>query len=247
MTSSTRVAAALAVLLTQAACGSDPAPEPMVETTPPPAVAEEPTAGAEVPDDGATFEGLVGTIPRARVESTMRRRMRPLLRCFTRRMDDVEVLGGSIQLDFHVALDGSVAAVHPRASDIGDRATERCVLGIARDVTFPRPNGGEADVSWGFELDPAEDVRPPVPLSPQLMADETMAALQELRSTCGARGRFTLTFYLAPGGTLMAAGGTFPDQASEGALDCVLDALQEAEVALPDPGSYPGKLSLELP
>jgi len=228
---------ALCALLLGACGGSDEPAEEVQRTS---------TSGSErrAPvDDGVAVTGLMGTIRQDEVVNALSPRMPRFVRCFSQRMGDVELLGGDIRLSFRIHTDGSVAWVYPLETDIGDRDTERCVLSVASQTRFPRPRGGEAEFQWGFGLDPSEDIRPPLNWQADALgrrADDVAT----LGRSCRASGTYVITAYINPGGEVLAAGGTMPDQDSEAALDCILDAVRGME--MPDPGSYPAKITFQV-
>jgi hypothetical protein len=199
------------------------------------------TSGAERPaerDDGVAITGLMGTIPREQVEATLSPNM--FVRCLTDRMRTVEFLAGDIRLSFRIHTDGSVAWVFPEETSFGDREAERCILDVARRTRFPRPRGGEAEFSWGFGFDAPEDVRPPLSWSADALG-ERLEDVGEVARECGVRGSYRVTAYVEPGGSVLAAGGSAPDAESAETLDCILESVRSWE--MPDPGSYPAKIT----
>jgi len=200
------------------------------------------TRGEEALPEGASITGLMGSISARAVGDTLTNRMGRFERCFADRSDDVEFLEGDITLSFRVHTDGTVAWVYPSASTIGDRETETCILGVAESTHFPRPSGGEAEFRWGFGLDAASDIRLPIAWS----SDHILEVIEANRSSvarCGGGG-FQLTAYVAPGGTIMAVGGTCSGAESLAALDCVVSAVRSW--TMPNPGSYAAKVSFTL-
>ena len=203
------------------------------------------TSGHEEPrpdNGGVEVEGLMGTISQMAVQQGIEPRMGRFLRCFTHRYDEVEVLGGHFEMAFRIDREGNVKWVYPRASTIGDRPTERCLLETAAGIRFSRPQGGEAEFGYPLDLDPPEDVRPPTYWDPsrvQDAVDRQASAVQR----CGGSG-FAVTVYVEPGGRVIAAGAASRDQSSPEDLDCVADVAMGFE--MPDPGSYPAKVSFEL-
>ncbi|MBX3272874.1 MAG: AgmX/PglI C-terminal domain-containing protein [Sandaracinaceae bacterium] len=196
------------------------------------------------PDDGLAISGLMGTIRQDQVQNALNPRMPRFQRCFEQRMRAVELLGGDIRLAFRIRVDGTVLWVYPAESDIGDRDTERCVLEVAASTQFPRPSGGEAEFRWGFGLDIADGVRPPLHWQADALGRAADAARQ-LGRQCQARGEgHTITAYIAPGGALLAAGGTMPDETATDALECILAGVRA--LPLPDPGSYPAKITFTV-
>ena len=60
---------------------------------------------------------------------------------------------------------------------------------------------------------------------------------------CGAHG-FSVTAYVAPGGQVFAAGASAASHEASENIDCVVHAVQALH--MPDPGSYPAKVSFQL-
>jgi hypothetical protein len=227
------------VAVTCVACGGDSSDETVVPH-------EEHTAGHETerpPEDrNVAIEGLMGTISRDAVERGMEPRMGRFLRCFSQRYDTNEVLGGRIELAFRIRVDGSVLWVYPRSSSIGDRDTERCLLEQAASIRFSRPQGGEAEFMYPLDLETPEDVRPPL----NWTSDRVASALETNRgelADCG-RGPFSVTVYIAPGGGIVTAGASASSPEQAESLDCV--ARTVSGWSMPDPGSYPAKVSFDL-
>lgn len=232
------IAAAIIALVALAGCGGPDEAETAADTP-------EETSGQEravQESDGAQIEGLMGTISPDAVERGMEARMGRFLRCFQQRHGALEVLGGSIELAFRVRVDGSVLWVHPRASTIGDRETERCILQAAQGTRFQPPRGGEAEFSYPLTLDTPPDVRPPLNWDASRVAEHVERSRGEIVD-CGP-GPYTLTLYIAPGGQVLAAGAATPDPERAGDLDCVARVV--AGWSMPDPGSYPAKVTFSL-
>lgn len=195
-------------------------------------------------DDGVTISGLMGTIRRDQVENALNPRMPRFMRCFSERMGEVEYLAGNIRLSFRIHTDGTVAWVYPAESDLGDRAAEQCALGVASSTRFPRPRGGEAEFTWGFGFDASEDTRPPLNWQQDSLG-ASIAEIREVARRCRASEPFAITAYIAPGGGVLAAGGSMPSHASSATLDCILQGLRM--MTLPDPGSYAAKVTFSVP
>lgn len=232
----------VALALLGAGCGGGSSTETTTTERSERTTGRERTTSEEALPEGASITGLMGTIPARSVSSTMDGRMSHLARCFADRSDDVEFLEGDITLSFRIHTDGTVAWVYPSRSTIGDHETESCILGVARSAHFSRPTGGEAEFSWGFGIDAASDVRLPISWT----ADHVTEAIEANRASVASCGRtgFQLTAYVAPGGAVMAVGGTCPDADALTALDCVVTAVRGW--TMPNPGSYPAKVSFSL-
>jgi hypothetical protein len=219
--------------------------EPAKPATPQPAAVE--TVGSEEEEDldsDVGVSGTLGTIPTHRIQERLQPKLSSFQECFAQRSREVEFVSGEIELYFRVKLDGSVRSVFPRGSTIGDRDTERCIVAIASRTRFPNPRGGgEAEFAWRFEVDIPQDIRPPVAWN----SERAAAALRQHASAvraCRKSARYTVTAYVAPGGTVMAAGAASSAFEGEGALDCVVDAVRGWK--MPDPGSYPAKVTFTI-
>jgi len=239
-----RIVLPMVVMFLLGGCGSDAASSEG-------STGSESSSGAEAeaterePEDGLEVEGLLGHISEAAVDQGMERGMNAFLRCFSERYDAIDVLGGSVELFFRVKRDGSVRHVYLRESSVGDRVTERCLVAAAARLRFQEPTGGEAEFAAPLRLDPPEDVRPPVEWS----ADRVAAAVRRegaaTRAACGLdEPSLRVTAYVAPGGEVLAVGAAADGPDLEGALDCV--ATRVAGWNLPDPGSYPAKVTFGL-
>jgi hypothetical protein len=231
---------AVAVLLCVCCgCGSEPGPEPVQAPA---------SSGAETKPKGERMEvsGLLGTIPERKIHATLEPKLPSFQRCFMHGAERVELISGSMQFYFRVALDGRVEWVYPRASSVGDRPTEQCLLEIAKAARFPEPKGGgAAEISWGFEFDASETARPPVAWD-EARVQSVLATERAALEDCGvAGGALLVTAYVAPGGQVLAAGASAPGREAAERIDCVLEAVRGWH--MPDPGSYPAKVSFHAP
>ena len=214
------------------------------------ATASQPAASsgneqAVAPHAGMQVEGLMGTIPQRRIEETLHAKQPAFQRCFFEGMNEVEVLGGHIKFYFHVGLDGRVEWVQPRGSSIGHRATELCLLELASKVRFPEPKGGgPAEFVWGFEVENPGGVRPPVAW-PETRVTKQLASQRSSLAACGVGPEhYVITAYVAPGGAVLAAGVATDAAPAPALLDCIVTAVKGWH--MPDPGSYPAKVSFGL-
>lgn len=232
------IARILILAFAAAACGgSEPteaAPEP------------EQSQGAEREAEGEPMAvtGLMGTIPERKIQRVLEGRLGRFQRCFFDGMETVEFLGGAVEFYFRVEHSGAVESVYLRNSTVGHRGTERCLLERASEASFPAPQGGDAaEFAWGFELDPPDGVRPPVPWQVAQL-EPVRAPIASLLGECGV-GEATITAYVSPGGALLSAGVAAQDAAEASALDCVVSGL--SGLAWPDPGSYAAKVTFAAP
>lgn len=235
-------ASAALLALTAFACGGEPpppAPAPVAETqgdeAPAPA---EPVAAN--PDDDLSVEGILGAISEQSVRRGMEARQGRFLRCFGARYDANELLAGSFTFSGRIRTDGAVRWVYLAESDVGDRPTEACLVGVAEAARFTRPRGGEAEFRYAMAVDALE--RPAVDW-PAERAAATVAEHGEGIGACNAAG-VRVTAYVAPGGSVTTAGAAVDDPERQDVLDCVVTEVQAW--TFPDPGSYPAKVGFTL-
>lgn len=184
----------------------------------------------------------MGTIPQRAIDERFEMKQQTFLRCFFDGSEQLDVLGGRMEFYFRIANDGGVRWVIPRASTVGDRATEQCLLKVAAKMKFPPPQGGdEAEFSKPIEVDAAA-ARPAVSWDASRVAS-VVSQQQRTIDECGD-GAFTVTAYVAPGGHVLAAGVAIADEAGLAALDCVAAAVKAW--TMPDPGSYPAKVTFTV-
>jgi hypothetical protein len=226
--------------LVGAGCGGGDAVQEEEPTT---AAGPRRSAGGERRPDGLAVSGLLGTIRPEYVDEALRMKQNAFLRCFERRLDQVEVLAGEIQMAFRVDLEGRVRWVYPKRSTLGDREMERCVLDVARGTRFRAPSGGEAEFTWGMTFPGLDDVRPPVGWPADRVAAQLAAGAAQV-GACHAGAAFSVTAYVAPGGVVMTAGASTEVQEAADALDCVVGAVRAWR--MPDPGSYPAKVTFAV-
>jgi len=233
--------ARLGIVIAAFGCGGSE-PQAGVEGAPVTTTAGAETDVAQRDRPRVEVTGIMGTIPQRAINERFEMKQQAFVRCFFDGSENLEVLGGRIEFYFRIANDGSVRWVIPRASDVGDRATERCLLTLAARMKFPQPQGGdEAEFSKALEVE-SSSPRPPVAWEASRVASTVVRQGASIRS-CG-QGAFTVTAYVAPGGSVLAAGVAIPDEHGLDALDCVATAVKEW--TMPDPGSFPAKVTFSV-
>jgi TonB family protein len=145
-----RLAAPASVAL--AACGNPaprPEPAPRISAVPVTRVAaEEPE-----PDDGVQVVAAKGHMDPRAVEAGVAPHRAELTGCYTQRVGRRRWLGGHVLLRWEVAADGTVTRVLLADSDLGAWPVEKCLLDIARTLSFGKPiGGGAAELTLPFEF-----------------------------------------------------------------------------------------------
>jgi hypothetical protein len=171
--------------------------------------------------------GIEGTMSSYDVRDAMERRNDEFAACHEPRASVVPVLSGSIEFGIQVFPDGRVGRVIVRASDLGDRVLERCFVEVITSKPFPRPNGGEANVTYTMLLEPAGSSDAEAWEPSRL---ERLLAKREptLRETCGIEGAasVTVTAYVNGNGRVIAAGVAGADGMTNEQFDCIADDLR---------------------
>ncbi|MCX5742048.1 MAG: AgmX/PglI C-terminal domain-containing protein, partial [Proteobacteria bacterium] len=139
-----RVALALAPVLAVGACGSTPKPaaqEPTVtsKVTTRHVVAEEPEV------DSVSVTGERGRMDVDAISKSLAPHTAALTDCYMSRVGKRRWLGGNVEISWDISRDGDITAVKLASSELGAWPIEKCLLDIAREATFPKPVGGDAD------------------------------------------------------------------------------------------------------
>lgn len=235
--------AALAVT----ACGGSAAEAPLVET---PSERDEsiPEERHRAPAaDEVSITGLTGHLSQQEIAMGLDVKQDRFLQCFANRLDAVDVLAGEIALTFHIDVEGHVAWVFAERSDLGDRETEQCIVGVAAGARFHRPHGGEAEFTYPLTFDLPDDTRPALNWTPQRI-ERVLTEQVGVASRCrpdGSTATYTATMYVARGGRVVSVGVSSSTYDGVGGLECVAEALRAWQ--MPNPGSYPAKVTFEVP
>jgi hypothetical protein len=152
-----------------------------------------------------------------------------------------------VSFKLRVAEDGSVRWAYLKDSNLGDRPTEECMLGVLRSASWPKPVGGEGLAgNDNVSFDPGGDERAPVDWSPDQLGDpfkKARSTLSQCRSAAGT-GPLKATLYVETDGKPKAIGVSTSDEKGEGAVKCVIDTL--SDIKFSSPGSYASKVSVVI-
>lgn len=242
-------ARALSLMLLTGACGGVQAQPTTPSPTPPaqPAAVPAPPAAASRcgSTQGMSIEGQLGTIAAANVRRVMRDAEATLMACYTRRVEALPCLSGRVEFRIRVGDDGAVRWAIPTSSTLGDRATEQCMVAAAAALRFDAPCGGEAEVTYALDMDGGPDRRPATSWTPQRV-ETALRARRTALATC-RRGDATplqVTLYVAPNGTVAAAGAALASHQATAMTECVLREVQA--LRLPTPGSWYARTTVTI-
>ena len=142
----------------------------------------------------------LGSIDQRKVEQTFASLVSGTLEtCHKQGRDRVEYLTGDVKVFLRIDGNGRVKYGFFEDSTLGDRETEKCIMGIFNGTTWPKPEGGEAEVRSGFGWGPGGE-REPTAWS----SDKVTSALVEAKDVkkdvdkCkrGVSGDFRVTAYV---------------------------------------------------
>lgn len=188
----------------------------------------------------------IGGLNEEKVNAAFESSLSGLQRCLEQGASRVEFLGGSVSFFVKIDMDGKVDGAYLEKSTLGDRDTEKCMLGALRSKKWPKPVGGEHGLARkSFDFDPPNDVRAPADYDQDHLGKGLNKIAGKL-SSCksAAKGSYEATMYLATDGTVLSAGVTPPSEEGETAVDCLVSTLKEA--SFPSPGSWPAKVTFTL-
>jgi hypothetical protein len=216
-------------------------------SAPPPRDPEPVRASAPPPRKPALqLKSELGTVDPSAVKRSFHALEDRFVDCQKRGLERVEVLAGSVKFFLRIGHDGAARWAYLEESELGDRATERCLLDTVMGATWPKPEGGDdAEAHYGMEL-PLQATRPPTDWSSEKV-EHVLGKHGEAIERCkaGASGTFRATMYVGPGGKVLSAGVVAAARDSDEKADCLAEVLEKLH-GLPSPGSWPAKVSFGL-
>jgi len=181
-------------------------------------------------DDGVQISGQRGVLEPGDIEPVIKQHSTRLSDCFSENTRKLPYVGGQVELKFRVNRDGTVKLVQASRGDLGAWPVERCLLGVSREMSFPRPKGnGEAEFSFPIDFpsrsSPTADTNG---LSTELAKKVSdLAACDE--AVGGTPGSVTIIVYVGVKGAVKSAGFTttedapFPDEWADCAMAKALE------------------------
>ncbi|NUP11676.1 MAG: hypothetical protein HOW73_36990 [Polyangiaceae bacterium] len=227
----TFVVAALA--LASFGCASNPVPaaSSVVEDRP-----------VKIDRGASSVEGELGGMNEDAVAKTFERLQAPILACVADGASRVREIGGHFSVSLRIDREGRARWAYLNETTLGDRATERCVLDVVRDATWPKPLGGDGLAQRSFDVDAGVE---PQNWTPEKIRS-AMKHLNEKAAHCkkGKGGRYVATAYVGKNGKVATAGVAPPSAEQQDIADCVADALEGMH--LRSPGRRAAKVTIEL-
>jgi hypothetical protein len=224
------------------ACGSKP-PPPATDPSDP----EAPRSSGAGPKLQMSTE--LGSIDQRATQTTIDGLQPKLQGCYKKGLKKLDFMAGDLKFFLRVSQEGSVKYAFLEDTTLGDRDVEKCMLDVLNGASWPKPEGGEAEVRNGIGFDHAGDVREPTPWTGDKLA-ELLGKHEPDFKKCkeGVSGSFKVTAYVEPDGKdgkIVAVGMAPPSKEGEGKIECLVDAVKGMK-KVPSPGSYPAKVQFNL-
>jgi len=242
-----------AVLLVLAAgCGGSakhtaPPPE---HVAPPPAAADD-TGDDDDDGDGdgdIQIQSTRGHMDPQVVQTGIEPHAGELSSCYTSKLGRRRWLGGHVELKWQVDKTGAITSVQVAQSDLGAWPVEKCLLDVARGMTFGPPKGGPADFSIPLEFTAKGSVIAWNEDDAASAVAKHLADLDECAKDTAAPSDATITVYVGTRGKVQSVG--FSSAAKTGFVDdawadCAAERIGAWQ--LPDPRGHIAKLSFHFP
>jgi hypothetical protein len=188
----------------------------------------------------------LGSIDPAAVQRTWDNLQMRFDSCRKQGMQRVEYLHGDVKFFVRVGGDGHAKWVYLEDSTIGDRDTESCFIDAVRTASWPKPDGGDAEVRNSFGFDP--EGRAPAPWSSDKIATVLGKNDKELlKCKKGLREMVHVTMYVEPHkkeGKVQAVGASVPAKDADEKIECILNEVRGWK--LPSPGSWAAKVEFKI-
>lgn len=196
----------------------------------------------EEPDDGMEIESTRGKMDPADVEAGLAPHAEALQDCYLSRVGKQKWLGGKVELKWEIAREGTLTSAQLVWSDLGHWGVEKCMLEIARAITFTKPKGGDADFTIPLELTARGNA--------EWWDEDKSAAVVSKRvaelAACAEAGLpdptdVTVTVYVGTRGKVQSAGFSSPALIDDAWADCAHKTVMAW--TLSDPKGRVAKLS----
>jgi len=195
----------------------------------------------EEEDDGEGFEveGLAGHLDPYDVERGIEPHQTTLSACFFDRAKKNKYLGGKIEMAYKVGRDGAVKSVQMKESSLGAWQVEKCLLFIARSMSFKKPKGrGDAVFTVPLDFTSGRGVLWMTEEAAESEVAEYLAELEE----CGGAKNVYVTLYVAARGKVKSVGfASEPEPLADHWADCAEEKVLAWQ--LTDPRGKVSKLS----
>lgn len=195
-------------------------------------------------DDGMEMMQEFGGMNQEKVDKIFRRIAPDLSACLTSVGKNQDYLFGDVAFLFKVNLQGVAEIAQVKSSNLGSFRAERCMLGVIKKTTWPKPVGGYIGlVNYGpMGYVAPDDIRPPV----EWAASDVEKTLTDAKNAeelyaCGRGGPFEITAYIEGNGRVLSAGVAHTDDNGEETAACLVDVIEG--MTFDSPGSWKAKVT----
>jgi hypothetical protein len=198
--------------------------------------------------DNMTIEGDLGTIDRDLVNKKFEEAKNTIDECIYKGVGQSSWIGGNMNFMFRIDLNGRVKKLG-FSSNTGSRLVDKCVYNFAKGLTFIKPKGGEAKVSYSYGFAETMEIKE----DKKWGEDEVTSSIKRVKSkmnscsdgTDSAPGSYDLVFYVLPDGVLGAASiTTGKELVSDKFYKCVIKKMKKAKFR--DPLGTVAKVNLKF-
>ncbi len=103
-------------------------------------------------DEELQVQGELGILEQEQIDGAFRPRTEQINHCYHEVVAKLWYLGGKLELKVRVKRDGGVKEVS-LVNPLGSLHVEKCIAGIVRDLSFPKPRGnGEAEFNYSWDF-----------------------------------------------------------------------------------------------
>ena|SRR5579862_7148362 len=199
----------LAILVCMGGCAHKEPPPPETAAPPPVARPAPQPAPADDASDELKVQGTLGTLADEEVSGPFQRRWDDITNCYQHAQAKLWYLGGKIEVHVKIGKTGEPKTAYVSSSTFGNWEAERCVVDIARQLTFSRPHGGsEAEFSYPIEFRSRSAIVTwdEARVAPSIARHKHDVTACKGKAQNGLPPTMTMTLWVAPGGKVTSAG-----------------------------------------
>ena len=166
----------------------------------------DPDEDEQQDDDGVEIKGTRGHLDPQDIQAGFDPQSEALAKCYHARVKRLRYVGGKVSLRYTVSRDGTVKRVQIEKGDIGAWPVEKCILDIARAMTFRKPRGGEAEFAVPLDFAATQSVN----WWAEYRAEEEVGDVIDALDECGQARDVWITLYVANRGVVKSVGFASP-------------------------------------
>jgi hypothetical protein len=162
---------------------------------------------AAEPEEEIKVSGTLGSLNDDEISGPFQRRWDDITQCYRDAQAKLPYLGGKLEIKVRVGPKGDPKKVYVSSSTIGNYDAEKCILGVARELSFSKPHGGsEAEFTYPLEFRQQRAVSPWEAERVPMAKHKRDVSMCKSKSQNGLPPAVSLTVYVAPGGKVTSAG-----------------------------------------